>query len=724
MPPLIQIEPSPESAAPMDNNNVGNESERALREDIAWVDQIYDKKRQRYRYVKTAKSKSRAETFSRYVIIAARRISAQGLPSGEWAIDIRGEHLLKILSEAYHNVDHLRFFERTTLDSTSVNLLFYEQHTFHERLMDAEAAQCPDHDLIFELKAVSAFIQKYFHEKTPELSLLSQSRVIFDTVWAVFRPNEMVFGIDRLQQPQVFRLKDSHYGKTKEGVFYFALEMDYVDSNGRSTGYVHHAEYNILSFEGSKDINSLPYFPLSFHGDYPNIKEALIRRGENVLRLHGRGHLQEYRGHAMDGQEGDGAARKFTADGRVVLDPATFDNMIPNNRLVPLIRAPIRPQQMTDDQKLLLSPVLYGFNLSEKRWGGFAIERLQPVQWNDDIFNKLVLPNERKVFLLSLVRSRRTSSAKTEFDDFVQNKGKGLVGLLAGPPGVGKTLTAEAIAEVAHRPLYMISSGELGETSSSVERNLGFALKLAQSWQAVLLLDEADVFLSERDNVNLARNAITSIFLRNLEYYQGLLLLTTNRLSSLDSAFQSRIHFCYEYTDLDEDARSEIWSEFTSKVENHSISRTDISNLAKRTLNGRQIKNAMKISCTVATEQNTPLTLDRIHQALELGGSSWTTSARATVRGFSSAANGSADPKLASSSAFQAASSVSTHAQISARSIGLSTASIGIYVLSAVLSLGLILWLLNDIPDIVLKMKVALILTAIMTVLIGLSRTI
>ncbi|KAF5856278.1 hypothetical protein ETB97_007634 [Aspergillus alliaceus] len=163
--------------------------------------------------------------------------------------------------------------------------------------------------------------------------------------------------------------------------------------------------------------------------------------------------------------------------------------------------------------------------------GGFTVACLGDVEWNDDIVDLLALSNECKDFIQALFRPQQTGSGEDEidFDNFVHNKDKGLVGLLAGSSVVGKTLTAEVVSEIAHRPLYVISSGELGE------RN------------AMLPLDEVDAFSSESDNMNLTGNAITSIFLRHLEYYQGILLFTTNRLSSTDSVLESRIHFCFEY---------------------------------------------------------------------------------------------------------------------------------------------------------------------------------
>lgn len=67
--------------------------------------------------------------------------------------------------------------------------------------------------------------------------------------------------------------------------------------------------------------------------------------------------------------------------------------------------------------------------------------------------------------------------------------------MLHGPPGTGKTLTAEGIAELLKRPLYMVSTGELGTRSDQLEVELNKILDVAHSWGAVLLLDEADVFL-------------------------------------------------------------------------------------------------------------------------------------------------------------------------------------------------------------------------------------
>jgi SpoVK/Ycf46/Vps4 family AAA+-type ATPase len=169
--------------------------------------------------------------------------------------------------------------------------------------------------------------------------------------------------------------------------------------------------------------------------------------------------------------------------------------------------------------------------------GGFALDRLQEITWGNEAFNSLVLDPNQKLLILALVKQHKRRASL--FDDVVIGKGKGLIGLLSGNPGCGKTLTAEAVAEVTRRPLYSVSAGELGTDAKEIDSNLKNILELAKMWDAVLLLDEAEVFLQKRSSIDVTRNAIVSIFLRQLEYFQGILILTTNLITNCDAAFES-----------------------------------------------------------------------------------------------------------------------------------------------------------------------------------------
>ena len=139
--------------------------------------------------------------------------------------------------------------------------------------------------------------------------------------------------------------------------------------------------------------------------------------------------------------------------------------------------------------------------------------------------------------------------------------------LLHGSPGTGKPLTAEGVAEIAEMPLYNVTCGDIGTSADEVEKYLQTVLVLGKTWNCVLLLDKADVFLEERSMSDLERNSLVSVFLRILEYYDGILILTSNRVGTFDEAFKSRIQVAFHYPNLDRVARKKIWKNFFDMME-------------------------------------------------------------------------------------------------------------------------------------------------------------
>ena len=134
--------------------------------------------------------------------------------------------------------------------------------------------------------------------------------------------------------------------------------------------------------------------------------------------------------------------------------------------------------------------------------------------------------------------------------------------------------------------------------------------KLATLWKAVLLLDEADVYLESRMSGDLARNSLVSIFLRALEYYQGVLFLTTNRVGTFDEAMLSRIHVVLHYPAFADSERQQIWNTSFRKL---SEERQDVKvgpGLMEYALenqsvldlkwNGREIRNAFNTIVALA----------------------------------------------------------------------------------------------------------------------------
>lgn len=265
----------------------------------------------------------------------------------------------------------------------------------------------------------------------------------------------------------------------------------------------------------------------------------------------------------------------------------------------------------SEEELIIASPVVLGFAFSEKLWLEFSLSGIEEIQWNTEAFESLVLPDRIKSNLKGLVSSHRFNAART-IDDVIQGKGKGLNVVLHGPPGVGKTLTGESIAEYLKCPLYAVSAGELGTNSGSLERDLNRIMDITHSWGAILLLDEADVFLEARQPHDIHRNSLVSVFLRLTEYYQGILFLTTNRVETFDEAFQSRIHMGIRYENLKPAARKKIWQHHVGKVEKMAtqtneagksktnmkpFTEADFNELSKRNMNGRQVRGFLPESC-------------------------------------------------------------------------------------------------------------------------------
>lgn len=276
-----------------------------------------------------------------------------------------------------------------------------------------------------------------------------------------------------------------------------------------------------------------------------------------------------------------------------------------------------KPEEWTNDEQdflALLPPRFLGYSTRNKFWGQFSIQHTKEVETPDsDLFNeKLQLDKKYKKMIRALVdnhasKSEGPNANKGGVRDIIENKGKGLAILLHGPPGVGKTLTAETIAEATGRPLFAVSVAEIGLDSSKAEKNIQQIFELAGTWDAVLLIDEADVFLEIRSQPgDVQRNALVSVLLRVLEYYEGIMVLTTNRINSFDIAVQSRIHLAIRYDDLTQKQKRSIFTENLNKISPASIrDRSKIDDWVEEAgseanFNGRQIRNIVNAALALA----------------------------------------------------------------------------------------------------------------------------
>lgn len=172
---------------------------------------------------------------------------------------------------------------------------------------------------------------------------------------------------------------------------------------------------------------------------------------------------------------------------------------------------------VTDEDVVLLPRRVVAYALRDRKFVFLDVFLLRNPKEHPDIFRDLKIDPKHKRMVNSLVKghfdNRKLGNKRglvSLNQDLVYGKGSGLFILLHGAPGVGKTATAEAIAQYHKKPLFSITCGVLGLTPEKVEAELKEIFRLAHLWDCVLLLDEADVFLSRRDTASLQRNALVS----------------------------------------------------------------------------------------------------------------------------------------------------------------------------------------------------------------------
>ncbi|KAL8869455.1 MAG: hypothetical protein Q9198_007878 [Flavoplaca austrocitrina] len=144
---------------------------------------------------------------------------------------------------------------------------------------------------------------------------------------------------------------------------------------------------------------------------------------------------------------------------------------------------------------------------------------------------------------------------------------------------------------------------------------------LTARWNGILLLDEADVYMQDRRaSHDLHQSQLIATLLRILEHYEGILFLTTNREHTIDPAFKSRIHLSIAYPPLSADARRELWNGFITRANRGQtpdwLSTQFLDYLAEQDVNGREIKNTVRVGYSLARSARRDMNTEDILQGI------------------------------------------------------------------------------------------------------------
>ncbi|PLN84344.1 P-loop containing nucleoside triphosphate hydrolase protein [Aspergillus taichungensis] len=444
--------------------------------------------------------------------------------------------------------------------------------------------------------------------------------ITWEYLWILFEPGTVV--VAQLGGALVaLETHSTEYGEHK-GTPIFMITCEGIDWSGTDFG----RERRVLpvpKFSGTRKIDALLVYPLRYHKAPTETKAYLTKRGTKFEELAGY-HYMEYSGVAISWDD-RGEEVSVYVSGRIIVDIEFFNVHSPysgrcvgnlnDSDLGSLDQKSDGRVKLTPHHQMLCHPRVRGYFPKMKLWLDFFVDLVVPVCWKPEAFGQLVLRSDQKDLILAVIESQRDN--RLAFEDFVAGKGQGILALLSGPPGTGKTITAEAVAEHLRVPLHTVSSGDLGSGAWEIERRLKKTMSLVARWNAILLVDECDIFLEARTTHDLQRNAVVSVFLRCLEYYEGILFMTTNRPENMDVAFRSRIHLMLQYPKLESQSRRQIWSNLLqSSAPNHELTEDDLTQLGTHELNGREIKNAVKIAQLLALKRKTGLNRLAIDTAL------------------------------------------------------------------------------------------------------------
>jgi len=219
----------------------------------------------------------------------------------------------------------------------------------------------------------------------------------------------------------------------------------------------------------------------------------------------------------------------------------------------------------------------------------------------------VVLPEE-------MMESVRTVLVQVTHKDLIFDKwglgdkgttGRGIPLLFSGPPGTGKTLLAHAIANALERPVMEVRypdlvSAYVGETGKNIKK----VFDTASEKDAVLLWDEADAMFNRRqdrpDGVEQSFNRVLNILLTEVDRFDGVVILTTNRGSALDLALERRLALKLIFPEPDRTMRGRIWRKLIPSQ--MPVKDLDVDVLAEHDLTGGQIHNvilnAARLGCT------------------------------------------------------------------------------------------------------------------------------
>ena len=257
------------------------------------------------------------------------------------------------------------------------------------------------------------------------------------------------------------------------------------------------------------------------------------------------------------------------------------------------------------------------------RLGGLATFLKCPFRWDDLVIDAVTRETLKDIAFEAAHRGVfwEQPAARRLFP-----QGRGLTALLSGPPGTGKTMSAQVLAGALHYDLARINlSTVVTKFVGELSQNLEKVFVAAQWSNTVLLFDEADALFAKRseevrDAQDRFANTDAAYLLQAIESYPGIALLATNQKGNIDPAFLRRLRFLVNYAKPDAMQRLLIWEKIVGQMlgdEALRSARPALAQVAESVeVTGAQIKNAVLGAIFIAKRAGEPCGPPHIAQSL------------------------------------------------------------------------------------------------------------
>ncbi|KAK7744040.1 hypothetical protein SLS62_010340 [Diatrype stigma] len=511
-----------------------------------------------------------------------------------------------------------------------------------DRLKELENSTTDDR-LRTELRALDLLYERkhHFRNAKQQYDKLQGAKTInHELLRGLFSTDQLVVFRELRDEWAIARVKTVFVDEQQRSRYELELACEAIDFDGK-TFRTHTYRKEIENFVGTKNITELAVYPLSHHPGKESLIEDSIKSGRIWKALHDKlttsdgqpgSRVMQYVGYCEAFPiNDDGIGNEIT--GRVVVDSTRYpdrDLLFSQDNTDPFKRTGDVFADTPENNPLVLCPKkVLVYSLSDNEWYYVAMQRLEQPTWVDDAWSRLVVSpsldvenSVERIRKLAKAHMNSTQSRKIGMKpDNFRGKGKGLTFLLHGPPGVGKTMTAECLSEELKSPLYRINLGML-VSHERWESKIEEIFKQAHFWNAILLIDEAEVVMSERTVTQMSSLAWVAVFLRKIEYFEGILFLTTNQIHMIDPAFISRVNLGVRFPELDHEIRLQIWQKLLGESGASSLNlRADgqaLEKFAEIQLNGRQIRNVIYSARLLADPAiSGPLTKAEIDKSLK-----------------------------------------------------------------------------------------------------------